>query len=167
MTARILVAYATRKGSTAEIAQAVGKELQSAGHHVDVAEAKTVSTLAGYHAVVIGAPVYMGKLEKDISNFVTKNRDLLSHMPLAAFAVGIAPVAPQIQPVDKVLSELKKGLSPLQPVTLTVFAVMLDPEKMSFTERKLTGMMNIRTEDFRDWSAIAAWARDRPGKMGV
>jgi menaquinone-dependent protoporphyrinogen oxidase len=60
MTARILVAYASRKGSTAGIAQAVGKELVSAGHTVDVAEMKTVTTVEGYNAVIIGAPLYMG-----------------------------------------------------------------------------------------------------------
>jgi menaquinone-dependent protoporphyrinogen oxidase len=60
MTARILVAYASRKGSTAGIAQAIGKDLVSAGHTVDVIEMKTVTTVAGYNAVVIGAPLYMG-----------------------------------------------------------------------------------------------------------
>jgi flavorubredoxin len=61
MGARILVAYATRNGSTADIAQAVGKELTNAGHTADVAEIKTVSTLAGYKAVVLGGPLYMGR----------------------------------------------------------------------------------------------------------
>ena len=60
--ARILVAYATKKGSTAEIAQAIGKELRTAGHLVDVTEMKSVSSLDGYNAVVIGAPFYMGKM---------------------------------------------------------------------------------------------------------
>lgn len=52
--AHILVAYATKKGSTAEIAQAIGTELISAGHAIDVKELGTVTSPAGYHAVVIG-----------------------------------------------------------------------------------------------------------------
>ena len=36
--ARILVAYATKKGSTAEIAQAIAKELQAAGHSADAVD---------------------------------------------------------------------------------------------------------------------------------
>ena len=47
MTGRILIAYVSRKGSTAEIAQAVGKELESTGNTVEVAEMKKVSSLAG------------------------------------------------------------------------------------------------------------------------
>ncbi len=58
----ILIAYASKNGSTAEIAQAIGKELQAAGHAADVAEVATVASLAGYHAVVIGGPMYMGRM---------------------------------------------------------------------------------------------------------
>ena len=167
MTGHILVAYASRKGSTAGIAQAIGRELQSAGHSVDVIEMKTVSTLAGYDAVVTGAPVYMGKVDKDISKFVAKNRARLASIPVAAFAVGIAPVAPQIEPVGKVQEDLAKALSPIKPVALTVFAGKLDPDKMSFIERNMISLMKVPTGDFRDWDAIAAWARELPGKMGM
>jgi menaquinone-dependent protoporphyrinogen oxidase len=166
MTARILVAYASRKGSTAGIAQAIGKELVSAGHTVDVIEMKTVTTVEGYNAVIIGAPVYMGKVDKDISKFVAKNRDRLASIPVAAFAVGIAPVAPQIEPVEKVLNDLTNAISPIQPVAATVFAGKLDPDKMSFIERQMTSLMKIKTGDFRDWNAIAVWARELLWKMG-
>ena len=167
MTARILVAYASRKGSTAGIAQAIGKELVSAGHTVDVIEMKTVTTVEGYNAVIIGAPVYMGKVEKDISKFVAKNRDRLASIQVAAFAVGIAPVAPQIEPVEKVLDDLTKAVSPIQLIAATVFAGKLDPDKMSFIERSMTSLMKVRTGDFRDWNAIAVWAKGLPGQMKV
>jgi len=100
MAARILVAYASRKGSTAGIAQAVRKELQSAGHSVEVAEMKTVSTLAGYNAVVIGAPIYMGSIVKDVGTFVGRYREQLATLPVAAFAVGLAPVSKDAHQVD-------------------------------------------------------------------
>jgi len=167
MTARILVAYASRKGSTTEIAQAIGKELVSAGHTVDVIEMKTVTTVEGYTAVIIGAPVYMGKVDTDISKFVAKNRDRLASIPVAAFAVGIAPVAPQIEPVEQVLDDLTNAVSPIQPVAATVFAGKLDPDKMSFIERSMTSLMKVRISDFRDWNAIAVWARELPAKMKV
>jgi len=167
MTARILVAYASRKGSTAGIAQAVGKELETTGARVDVVELGKISTLAGYDAVVAGVPVYIGKVEKDISKFVAQHHDWLAKVPVAAFAVGIAPVAPRVEPAEKVQEDLRKALSPIKPVALTVFAGKLDPEKMSFIERKMTGLMNVRTGDFRDWNAIAAWARELPEKLGL
>ena len=167
MTGHILVAYASRKGSTAGIAQAIGRELQSAGHSIDVIEMKTVSTLEGWDAVVAGAPVYMGKVDKDLSKFVAKNRDRLASIPVAAFAVGIAPVAPDIEPVDKVIDDLRQALSPVQPIATAVFAGRLDPERMSFVERQMVRMLKVRTGDFRDWNIIAAWAKELPGKMGM
>ena len=77
MTGRILIAYVSRKGSTAEIAQAVGKELESTGNTVEVAEMKKVSSLAGYNAIVIGAPLYMGRMVGDVGRFVGQHREEL------------------------------------------------------------------------------------------
>jgi len=47
MSICILVAYASPKGSTAGIAEAVGKGLQSPGYSVDVVGMKSVSSLEG------------------------------------------------------------------------------------------------------------------------
>ncbi len=65
MPARILVAYATRNVSPEGIAEAIGKELESAGHSVVVKELKAITTVEGYDAIVIGAPVYMGKVNRN------------------------------------------------------------------------------------------------------
>ena len=73
--AHILIAYASRNGSTAEIAQAIGKELQAAGHAADVVEMGAVPSLSGYNAVVIGGPLYMGKMVGDVGKFVKRHRN--------------------------------------------------------------------------------------------
>ena len=76
----ILITYASKKGSTAEIAQAIGKELQAAGHTADVAEIGTVASLAGYNAVIIGGPMYMGKMVGDVGKFVKRHRNELAKL---------------------------------------------------------------------------------------
>jgi menaquinone-dependent protoporphyrinogen oxidase len=167
MTARILVAYATRKGSTAEIAQAIKKELVSAEHTVDVAEAKTVRTIEGYNAVVIGAPMYMGSIEGEAGKFVKQFDKHLAHLPVAAFAVGMAPVSKDAKHLEAGLKALHASLAPLKPVAATMFAGRLDPTKLSFIQRKMTELVKSPTGDFRDWNAIAAWARELPAKLGV
>jgi ABC-type molybdate transport system permease subunit len=48
-----------------------------------------------------------------------------------------------------------------------LFAGNLDPGKLSFLQRKMTEMVKSPKGDFRDWDAIAAWARELPGKLGV
>jgi menaquinone-dependent protoporphyrinogen oxidase len=167
MTARILVAYATRKGSTAEIAQVVGKGLVSAGHTVDVAEAKTVRTVEGYSAVVIGAPMYMGSIEGEAGKFVKRFSEHLAKLPIAAFAVGMAPVSKDAKQLEAGLKALHASLAPLKPVAATMFAGRMDPTKLSFIQRKMTEFVKAPVGDYRDWNAIAAWARELPGKLGV
>jgi menaquinone-dependent protoporphyrinogen oxidase len=167
MNARILVAYASRKGSTAGIAQAVGKELVSAGFAVDVTEMKTVTTVEGYNAVIIGAPMYMGSIVKDAGKFVGQYRDQLAKLPVAAFAVGITPASNDAEKVEESMKALHASLAPLKPMVTTMFAGRLDPEKLSFIQRKMTEFVKSPTGDFRDWNAIAAWARELPGKMGL
>jgi menaquinone-dependent protoporphyrinogen oxidase len=167
MTARILVAYASRKGSTAGIAQAIGKELTIEGYTVDVTEMKSVTSLAGYNAVVIGAPVYTGKVTGDVAAFVSPNKDELSRVPVAGFVTGIAPVYPKTGDVKGFTDQLVTALSPVRPVAVTMFAGTLDAGKMNLVERSLTTLMKVPTGDFRDWDAIAAWAKTLAGKMGV
>jgi len=167
MSGRILVAYASRKGSTAGIAQAIGKELISEGYTVDVSEMKSVTSLAGYNAVVIGAPVYTGKVTGDVAAFVSANKDGLSRLPVAGFVSGIAPVYPKTGDVKGFTDQLITTLAPIRPVAVTMFAGTLDAEKMNFVERSLTSLMKVPTSDFRDWDAIRAWARKLPGMMNL
>ena len=165
MDARILVAYASRNGSTAEIAQAIGKELAAAGLAVDVAGIKTISTLTGYTAVVVGGPLYMGSVDGALGKFVGRSHEQLLNLPVAAFAVGLAPKNPDPGAVEMAMGALKKSLEPLTPVSSALFAGKLDPAMVNFVMRKFLAMAKIPAGDFRDWDAIAAWARELPEKL--
>lgn len=160
MARNILVVHASRKGSTGEIAQAIAEELKLAGAAVEVAGMEGTTVGDDVQAVVIGAPVYTGHIVPAVAEFMGRNRPRLEKIPVAAFAVGIAPVVPQAGPVEKLLQELTTALAPLQLVAITMFAGKLDPAKMSFVERTMTKMLKVPTGDFRDWDAIRAWARE-------
>ncbi|PKL55421.1 MAG: flavodoxin, partial [Methanomicrobiales archaeon HGW-Methanomicrobiales-6] len=77
MADRILVAYATRYGSTAEVAEAIGEELRKAGITVDVQPVGEVQDLSPYRAAVIGSPIYMGKWLPESQVFIEKNQQYL------------------------------------------------------------------------------------------
>jgi menaquinone-dependent protoporphyrinogen oxidase len=165
--ARILVAFASKKGSTTEIAQAIGKELEASGHIADVTEMRTVTSLTGYNAVVIGGPMYIGKMISDTGKFVRRHYNDLEKVPVAGFIVSLAPVTRD--PVDRKYAQkaLRAALAPLQPVAETVFAGKLDPAKLSWLQKLMVEKAKSPVGDFRDWTAIAAWARELPGKMKV
>ena len=164
--ARILVAYATKKGSTAEIAQAIAKELQAAGHSADAVEIAQGASPAGYDAVVIGGPLYLGKIE-GMGKFVQRHSPELARVPVAAFVVCLAAVTKDPEGMAWADKALNAALDPLRPVAETIFAGRLDLEKLSWFQRFAVKKAKSPVGDFRDWAAIAAWARELPGKMKI
>ncbi len=160
MAGRILVAYATKHGSTAGVAEAVARELTAAGFEAEAAAFPAVDSLEGYDGVVLGAPLYMG-VPLDLAPFVARYRDALSRMPVAAFGVGLTPAPPEPKPehLEQARKALIDSLSPARPIAAALFAGVLDPAKMGFAERAVTRLLKAPAGDFRDWDAIGAWTR--------
>lgn len=158
MVMKILVAYASRKGSTGEIAMAISKELEGAGHGVTVAQLKEINSVDSYNAIVIGAPVYTGHIDSEVRKFAERNKSGLKDLPVAAFAVGLAPVNPKIGSSSALEEQLKEMVAPLHLVASKVFAGKLDPSQHSFMTKTMISLMKAPTGDFRDWDAIKAWA---------
>ena len=164
---QILVAYATRKGSTGEIASVIGKELEGEGHQVRVSLLKDISSLEGYNAAVLGAPVYTGHIDDDLRKFVERNKNGLKTIPVAAFAVGLAPVDPKVGSVSALEDQLKGMAVQVNLVAMKVFAGKLDPAQHSFMTKTVISLMKAPTGDFRDWDAIKVWAKSLPGLFGA
>src|SRR5687767_26172 len=86
---RILVTYATLAGSTVEVAQTVGEEIEKGGFQVDVLPLAAVEDLKGYDGVVVGAPMIMGWHRAALS-FLRKHRQAFQHLPLAVFVMAMS-----------------------------------------------------------------------------
>jgi len=154
-------------GSTAEIAQAVAKDLTAAGLNAEAREMESVVSLAGYDGVVIGAPVYMGRVGSGPEKFLQRNKEALQKLPVATFTVGLAPVSGDPAGIGMDMKALRTALAPLKPVEETIFAGKLDPAKLSWFQRWIVKKVKSPVGDFRDWDAIAAWANELPEKMGL
>ncbi len=91
MQPRVLVAYSSNAGSTAEVAKAVGEELGRDAAPVDVRPIREVSAddLAAYAAVVVGGPMIMG-WHRTALGFLKKHRSDFQHIPLAVFATAMS-----------------------------------------------------------------------------
>ncbi|MGE5286143.1 MAG: flavodoxin domain-containing protein [Micromonosporaceae bacterium] len=144
----ILMAYATKHGSTREVAEAVAAALREAGAKVDVRLAGRVRGLAGYDMVVLGAPLYSGRWHRDAGRFLRRNRKQLSGVPVAVFGMG--PRTPDADAWSRSRAQLDRALSKrdwLEPASVAVFGGV-DPPKRQGESRR----------DLRDWDAIRAWA---------
>src|SRR6476659_624462 len=84
----ILLAYASRYGSTQEVADTIAAALRTAGLEVDIQPMRQVKTLAHYDAVVLGAAIYNARWHPDAHQFLSQHQESLSQRPVAIFALG-------------------------------------------------------------------------------
>ena len=84
---KILVAYATKCGSTAEIATAITEILCAGGLSAELKRASSVKSVEGYQGVVLGTAIYMGSPLKEATNFIEKFGSQMADTPLAIFDV--------------------------------------------------------------------------------
>jgi len=184
---RVLLVYATRHGSTREVADAVAEELRAAGHKVDQRPAAEAPGPAGYDAVVVGGPMIMG-WHRQAVRFVAKHRKGLAEVPLAFFITAASltdcgesdvqgvPIvkdpwlakAPRnatklryreryARPDHYLASVLKKS-SPARPRSVAFFAGSLDVTTMNVFEKLFVLLVVGATPgDGRNWKAIREW----------
>jgi len=164
MPASILVAYATKYGSTQEVAEAVAATLRESGLEVDIQPMRKVRTLAGYRAVVLGAPLYMFHWHKDALRFLSQHREALTERPVAIFALG--PTHDDEKERQDSRAQLDKELAKfpwLTPVALEMFVGKYDPAKLRFPVNLFAG--KEPASDLRDWTAIRVWASNLAAKL--
>jgi menaquinone-dependent protoporphyrinogen oxidase len=159
---KILIAYGTKYGGTAEIAEKIGQVLREAGLTVDVLPADRAGDLAAYEAVVLGSAVYVGAWRKEAANFLKANADALADKMVWLFSSG-----PTGEGDPEALLEdwqLPKPLLPIaeqiQPRDIAVFHGVVDGDKLSWIERQMLKMVKAPAGDFRDWDGITAWASE-------
>jgi menaquinone-dependent protoporphyrinogen oxidase len=159
MSASVLVAYATRYGSTQEVAEAVAATLGERGIEVELQPMREVRTLDQYRAVVLGAPLYMFRWHKDALHFLERHRTALMARPVAIFALG--PFHADEKEFQGSREQLDKELAKfpwLAPGVIQIFGGKFDPEELTFPHNLVPALKKMPASDVRDWTAIRAWA---------
>ena len=183
----ILLVYASRHGSTREVADALAGELRAAGHAVDVREAAAAPGPEGYEAVVVGGPMIMG-WHRQAAKYVKAYRRELVHVPTALFITAASltdtgqddvqgvPIVkdPWLAKPPKTrgklgrkeryalpshyLGAVLKACAPLRPRTVAFFAGSLDLTTMNLFEKLFVLLVIGATPgDGRNWKAIREW----------
>ncbi len=185
---RILVAYTTNAGSTAEVAEALGRSLEGPEAAVEVRRAEEVRDLAGYTAVLLGGPMIVG-WHCRAARFLRARRRELARVPVALFFTALRVtrtstghgfpilVDPRLEveparpgrlsfkerrtTVEGYLHPVRAALAEVRPVGAAFFAGKLDYRKLSLPHLLFVMLIiAARPGDSRDWELIGSWARN-------
>ena len=164
MNNKILVTYASRTGSTAGVAEAIGKSLAEQGVQVDVLPMQDVKDLSPYRAVVAGSAIRGAKWLPEAMQFMQANQTVLASKPFAAFLVCMTLAMPSGEKYRSFVADMMQPVRAIvRPVSEGLFPGMLDIRKISSFGDKIKFRMSVAMGvwsqgDHRDWNAIRAWA---------
>ena len=154
MPTRVLVAYATKLGSTREIAEAIGETLRSAGIDADILPAGSVPDIAPYEAVVLGSALYAAHWQRDANRFVVRHLDALKSLPVWLFSSG--PLDRTLAAADLPIADQAAALTaPIGARGHRTFGGRLSADAEDIDPQVLA---THPIGDFRDWVAIRGWA---------
>lgn len=164
---RILVAHASKCGSTREIAEFIAEKLRGHGVEAEARSVEDVAGLADYDAVVVGSAVYMGHWMPEAVDFVQRSAGVLVDRPVWLFSSGPLLLPPGDASLDDpklTPEEVPALLEAVRPREHRVFFGALDPAKLGFKYRALRKLPAARAAlpegDFRNWVDIEAWASE-------
>ena len=167
MNQRILVTYASKAGSTGEVAAAIGKTLASNGPTVDVLPLDDVSNIQAYQAVVVGSAIRADSWISAATNFVDSHQSTLRQIPTAFFTCCMALYKQSEENRQKALAYMDPISNMVDPVAIGAFAGKMDYRNISFLDRTIVKMIGVPEGDFRNWDAIQAWAGSLQPALGA
>jgi menaquinone-dependent protoporphyrinogen oxidase len=161
MNKRVLIIFGSKYGSTAEIANKIGQVLQESGLDTDVTPAKSANKPDTYDAVVLGSSVNVGSWRKESAKYLRDNLQELKTKAVWIFSSGPTGEGDPVELAQgwRVPKNLKVIINSIQPRNVTVFHGNVDVTKLSRLHKWMIGKVEAPVGDFRDWDAIARWAK--------
>ncbi len=158
MAKKILLAYSSAAGSTAEIAQEMAKVMREAGADVTVEAVEAIKSLDGYDSVVVGTAVRATQILSKTKSFMRKFKQPLQQKKVAYFVVCMAMSTPDEKTLAQVEAYLKPMMAVKAPVAAGKFAGCMNPAALTGFWK--FAMKNQKYDDKRDWDLIRAWAKE-------
>jgi menaquinone-dependent protoporphyrinogen oxidase len=158
MENQILVAYASKAGSVADVAIRIGETLASKNLCVDVKPAAEVTDLTPYSTVVLGSAIRGGQLLPDAMNLIKNNQAALKQKTFNAFIVCLTLKDDTEENRKTVSAYLDPVRTLVQPASEGMFAGAIFPKKLNLVERLIMKAMKAPEGDYRNWDQISAWA---------
>lgn len=152
---RVLVTYASKHGSTHEVAERIALTIRDSGAAVETRPVSQDADLSLFDAFVIGSSIYYGRWMREANEFVERNRSALAGRMVWLFSVGPLGHLAKTEPPEVV------GFAETMNVRgHQVFSGTLNAKQLSIVERAIVNGVKAEYGDFRDWSQIKAWAEE-------
>lgn len=147
---RVLVAYDSKHGSTADIAEKIGAVLCENGFRTDIRPALNVQDIATYDAIVIGSPMYYATFLPGALKFLERHRNILAVKKVAMFATSTS-VDKETGMVDKNLLRLiSSSVLNKFPEIKVLEPVGLMPGKFYFKEIFPVEVVNFKQTGYEE-----------------
>ncbi len=156
---KVLVAYASKRGSTAEIAEAVAATLVESGLEVECGEAGSIRSLEPFDALVLGSAVYMKRWRGDARRFLRRHRRALAEIPFWVFSSGPVGDPAEDRPEWAEPPKIVAAAERLGVRGHVVFGGRLPAEPKGRIESAMVIGVPAEFRDRRHWDEIRAWAK--------
>jgi menaquinone-dependent protoporphyrinogen oxidase len=185
---KVLIAYTTNAGSTEEVARVIAEEVGKDGAQTTVSRLEEIQSIAGYDAVIVGAPMILG-WHRAARKFVHQHRLELSRVPVAYFCTamsltsrldrpnGLTPIYLDdalVKPpkrennldfkesytlADNYLKPILKAAPEVRPVSVGFFGGKLELFKLKLLQMLFVMVIiGAQPGDLRNWPAIREWS---------
>ena len=84
----VLIAYGSKRGGTAGLAEMIGQELAASGVQVTVVPAREVQSIGAADAVVVAGALYASRWQRDARRFVRRFAEELRRRPVWLVSSG-------------------------------------------------------------------------------
>ena len=156
---KIAILYGTKYGTTEKVAKLISKSIKNQNNNesidIELINLKEKNNLnLNYDFLIIGSSVYMGKIRKEVNEFLKKYKNTLIQKPFALFVCGVN-IIEGIDQVNKVFPS--KILN--HAISTGFLGGELKLDKMNFFERKISQFIMKDTNEFKiDIIAIEEFA---------
>jgi menaquinone-dependent protoporphyrinogen oxidase len=163
---KVLVAYASRTGSTMGVAEAIGFTLSEHDFLVDIEPMNLVTDLTQYDAIICGSAIQDRQWLPEAMEFIQTHLSVINQKPFAFFSVCMTLSMTNAEKyMPGVLTWLDPVRSLTKPFSEGYFAGTLEfvkipsfPDKFKFRVSVLLGVWKVG--DHRDWDAIRVWTEN-------
>lgn len=157
MQNKTLIAYASKAGSTIEIATYLAEMISRKGIQVDLMPVEKVTDLSEYQSVILGSAIRVGKLLPEAMKFIENYQAELQERTFGVFIVCMT-LNQDTEENRKIVSDYLIPVRALvKPASEGMFAGVMDLKKLNLLEKMIMKAMKAPLGDFRNWEKIEAW----------